>query len=229
MTTTSNNNLHKRNPAVLILAIAAAVLRALYIIFGFFISIYNTPSGYGIDYTHPNFFGAVDIALTLASLALLIVFVIGKGKTTVLAASMLTAAAHILAGFVSIIFYCMRYQAEYFTDTSTFVNAANLFIFAFAGITLLVNPAKTRPAALSAATALVLYSALLVLNIRTCIEYVIGYDAAYADAFPDYFIGSAIANSFFYISQILMCLCIVLISQKLRSDSAPAPEERMTA
>lgn len=225
--TENSNSMQKQSPAVLLLAIAAAVLVVLYAIFGFFISIYNSPDGYGYDLTRPDFFGAVDIILALASSAVLIVFVIGIGKTSVLAASMLTAAAHILAGFVGVVVFCTRYQTEYIPDTSTFVNAANLFLFAFAGIVLLKSPAKAQQAATSAATALVLYSALLVLTVKTCIEYVNEYDAAYAGAYHDYFIGSLISNSFLYISQILFCLCIVLISQKLRPDSAP--KEQLTA
>lgn len=225
----------KYGPAVLPLAIAAAVSWVLYIIVFYGYILINKKS---ISLIQSNVSVIVGIVLTSVSFVLLIIYAIGIGKSPLLAAVMLTNAVRIIAGYISGIISYRQNQIEFEPNIGNFISMAIMLVFAFAGILLLVNPAKIRMAALSTIIVLVLNAVMLIISIcqnieayreyRAAIEY-LNLDRSYLKSL----LKSAMSGSFYYLSQILMCLSIVMISRKFKPiisvpkaqpTSAPASE-----
>ncbi len=206
----------KYGPAVLPLAIAAAIFLVLYIIVF-----------YGFIYIHKDSFvispnaGIVSIVLTLISFALLILYAIGIGKSDVLAAAMLTSAARIVMGFVIGIVSNRQNQIKFVPNIYNYISIVILFVFAFAGISLLVNPDKIRMAAGSAIIVLILNVIMLIIcvcqSIESCREYMAAIEYLNLNEFfLKSLLNSVISSSLYYLSQILMCLSIVMIPRKFK-------------
>ncbi len=217
----------KYGPAVLPLAIAAAIFLVLYIIV-FYGYIYINKDSFVIS-TNASI---VSIVLTLVSFALLILYAIGIGKSPLLAAAMLTSAARIVLGFVGGIVSYRENQIKFVPNIYNYISIVIVFAFAFAGISLLANPDKIRMAAGSAIIVLVLNVIMLIIcvcqNIESYREYMaaIGY-MNQNEFFLKSLLNSVISSSFYYLSQILMCLSIVMISRKFKPDTT-APELQLS-
>lgn len=220
----------KYGAADITLAIAAAVFGVLHIIVFYGYVFINKDS---ISLIQSNAYIIVSIVLTLVSFALLTVYTIGIGKSPLLAAVMLTNAVRIIAGYISGIISYRQNQIEFKLNIGNIISMAIMLVFAFAGILLLVNPAKIRIAALSAIIALVLNAVMLIISICQNIEAYREYRAAIEylnlNEFPmKTLLNSAISSSFYYLSQILMCLSIVMISRKFRTANS-APKSQPTS
>lgn len=217
----------KYGPAVLPLAIAAAIFLVLYIIVF-----------YGFIYIHKDSFvispnaSIVSMVLTLVSYALLILYAIGIGKSPLLAAAMLTSAMRIVMGFVIGIFSYRENQIKFVPNIYNYISIVIVFAFAFAGISLLANPDKIRMAAGSAIIVLVLNVIMLIIcvcqNIESCREYLAAIEYLNLNEFfLKSLLHTVISSSLYYLSQILMCLSIAMISRKFKPDTT-APELQLS-
>lgn len=220
----------KYGAADITLAIAAAVFGVLHIIVFYGYVFINKDS---ISLIQSNAYIIVSIVLALVSFALLIVYAIGIGKSPLLAAVMLTNAVRIIAGYISGIISYRQNQIEFKLNIGNIISMAIMLVFAFAGILLLVNPAKIRIAALSAIIVLVLNAIMLIISICQNIEAYREYRAAIEylnlnESPMKTLLNSAISSSFYYLSQILMCLSIVMISRKFKPISS-VPKSQPTS
>lgn len=211
-------------PAVLPLATAtgAAVSWTLYVIVFYGYILINKES---INLIQSNVSAIVGIVLTSVSFVLLIIYATGIGKPHLLAAAMLTNAVRIAVSFVSGIVSYRENQIKFVPNIYNYISIAILFVFTFAGINLLVNPAKIRTAALSSIIVLMLNAVMLIIftyqNVEACREYMAALEYFNLDiSYLKSLLNSAASGSYYYLSQILMCLTIIMISRKIKPISS---------
>ncbi len=225
--------------AIKCLAVAAAICEAFHVIFTYIVEFTGTARHLRLEYIFEGSY-IISIALRLAPLVLLLIYLFNHGSTRQFAASVFTAGACVAAVCIyeicHIYIYCVNNDSRFWVTENTAYSLVISLVVVFAGICLLSNNIKKSTVAYPLAVAIVFY---VIAFISRCGDNIKSIDLISndLDIMLDLVLNNIISDLTPLITHILMYICMILITLQImpspemptsaQSTHAVLPEQRL--